>query len=370
MSDVTGQAFLSVDRYQHPDANRETEYTRVNLGMDIELQTNVNTLELGRYERAGEDPGTSDVLIDDFGLGYIHNQEFFDNNPNVTRQRKPDGSSYSEDEIVPFTMTDPFLEFAFDENTDEVTGVRLGFGDAMGILSGDIRNLTGDVNVNIKATGEDLETAESEGDLIDNVLVGLAPLLLSNNAIRSKAKLVYGPEEANAGDLDPVRATHAGVPNGEAFTVEDVPGGTLTLINAASLLGGSSEFEIDANCFLGICGSGDISFIAQNCQVLGITACFPLTNFQSLPVGEVTEEGDERYLTGPEQGLFLSFQTRELDWLEDVSKSNPSAEDFLRATAGGYINIPNGAVEFSLYDALDGIPRYRSEYIDRGQGLF
>lgn len=36
----------------------------------------------------------------------------------------------------------------------------------------------------------------------------------------------------------------------------------------------------------------------------------------------------------------------------------------------GFMNIPSGAVEFSLHDALEGIPRYRTEYIDRGRGLF
>ena len=71
MSEVTGQAFLSVDRDYHPDPAQNTAYTRVNLGMDIEIQTNVDVLEVGRYEREGEREGSSDVLINDFALGYI-----------------------------------------------------------------------------------------------------------------------------------------------------------------------------------------------------------------------------------------------------------------------------------------------------------
>lgn len=70
MSEVTGQAFVSVDRQYHPDANDNTAYTRINLGMDIDIQTNVDVLEMGRYERDGEKPGTSDVYIEDFALGY------------------------------------------------------------------------------------------------------------------------------------------------------------------------------------------------------------------------------------------------------------------------------------------------------------
>lgn len=371
MSEVTGQAFLSVDRNYHPDPSKNTAYTRVNLGMDIEIQTNVDVLEIGRYERDGEKSGTSDVLFENFGLGYINNQQFFDANPEATRQVKPDGTAYAEGEIVPFHISNPFFEFAFDETTDEVVGVRLGFGDSMGILSGDIRNLTGDVNIDIKATGQDLEIAESNGDLIDGVLVGLAPLLLGSNAIKSKAVLVHG-EGPNIGEPDPIRATHAGVPNGERFTVEDVGGGTIFLIKAAGLLGGSSQVEVDADCGpLGlVCGSGDVSFVAQDCQVLGINSCFPLTNFKSLPVGTITENGDERVLSGPQKGLFLAFQTQAVEWLEDVSKTDPQVGDFIQTTPGGFMNIPNGAVEFSLHDALEGIPRYRTEYIDRGRGLF
>src|SRR5690554_1110144 len=109
MSEVTGQAFLSVDRNYHPDPSKNTAYTRVNLGMDIEIQTNVDVLEIGRYERDGEKSGTSDVLIENFGLGYINNQQFFDANPEATRQVKPDGTAYAEGEIVPSTSVTRFL---------------------------------------------------------------------------------------------------------------------------------------------------------------------------------------------------------------------------------------------------------------------
>ncbi|MDX1757875.1 MAG: hypothetical protein R3175_17610 [Marinobacter sp.] len=370
MSEVTGQAFISIDRNSHPDAAENTVYTRVNLGMDIEIQTEVDALELGRYNREGEDVGTSDVLINDFALGYINNQAYFDANPDAARQRKPDGTAYAEGDIVPFSISNPFLEFAFDEDSNEVVGVRLGFGDSMGILSGNIQNLTGDVNVNIKATGEDLESASSNGNLFDQIIVALAPYLVGSNAIQSKAQLVYGEDgDPRLGELDPVRATHAGVPNGEKFIVEDVDGATNTLIQFAGAFS-SSQVKTTASCFLGICGRGDVHIIADECQVLGIDACFPLTNFESLPIGSIEEVNGERRIVAPESGLFLSFQTRDLDWLEDVAKTNPAAADYIRATSGGFFNIPAGAVEFSLGEALEGIDRYRTEYIDRGRGLF
>ena len=370
MASVTGQAFVTVDRQYHPNASNNTSYTRINLGMDIELQTNVDTLELGRYERAGEAAGTSDILINNFALGYIQNQAYFQRNPNAARQMKPDGSAYAEGDIVPFMISNPFFELAYDEVSDEIIGVRIGFGEAMGILSGDIQRLTGDINVNIKATGQDLESASSSGNFFDQIIVSLAPYLVGSNAIRSRAALVYGsPGHPQLGELDPVRATHAGVPNGETFVVENVDGFTTTLIRFAGAFS-SSQVTTDATCFLGICGSGNVYIHANDCQILGIQACFPLTQFQSLPIGTIADVGGERRLIAPESGLFISFQTQEVEWLKDVALTNPAASDFIRATTGGFFNIPAGSVEFSLLEALNGIDRYRSEYIDRGLGLF
>lgn len=361
LSEVTGQAFVSVDRTYHPDADQNTSYTRVNLGMDVDIQTNVDTLELGRYEREGEKEGSSDILIENFALGYINNQAYFDANPKAPRQYRPDGSAYAEGEIVPFNFDNPFFEFAFDEASNEVVGVRLGFGEALGMLSGDIQQLTGDINIMIEDQGEGLSEANSDGNFFDQVIVALAPLLTGDNAIRSRAKLVYGEEgDPRIGELDPVRAEYAGVPNGEVFVVEDVDATTRFLISAVSG-GSSSEIEVVGD---------DIHITAQDCQILGIDACFPLTNFKSLAIGELGDVNGERAIVGPEDGLFLSFQTRDLEWLEDISNTSPDAADFIKATSGAYFNIPNGAVEFNLSEALDGINRYRTEYIDRGNGLF
>ena len=73
LSDVTGQAFVSIDRQYHPDPAENTSYTRINMGMDIEVQTNIDVLEVGRYDRSGEKPGSADLLIENFALGYINN---------------------------------------------------------------------------------------------------------------------------------------------------------------------------------------------------------------------------------------------------------------------------------------------------------
>lgn len=370
MSDVTGQAFLSVDRQYHPDPDNTTSYTRVNLGMDIEIQTNVDVLELGRYEREGEKAGSSDVLIRDFALGYINNQAYYQRNPKAARQYRPDGSSYNENEIVPFMIDNPFFEFAFDEATNEVVGVRLGFGHAMGVLSGKIETLTGNVNVDIIDRGEGLRDASSSGNFFDQLIVLLTPLLEGGSPLATKAQLVYGDDnDPRVGELDPIRAEYIGIPNGEKFVLENA--GSFTRWSVKNLIGWGSSSEIEVpNCSFFSCGSGDIYVYADGCRVLGIDACFDLDIYNSFPIGQVEEVNGERRLTGPADGAFISFQTKDLDWLKDVKKSDLTVEDFIRATSGAFFNIPNGATEVNLNEALNGTDRYRTEYIDRGRGLF
>ncbi|WP_138438211.1 DUF6160 family protein [Marinobacter shengliensis] len=370
MSEVTGQAFLSVDRQYHPDPENTTSYTRVNLGMDIEIQTNVDVLELGRYEREGEKAGSSDVLIRDFALGYINNQAYYQRNPKAARQYRPDGSSYNENEIVPFMIDNPFFEFAFDEATNEVVGVRLGFGDAMGVLSGKIETLTGNVNVDIIDRGEGLRDASSSGNFFDQLIVLLTPLLEGGSPLATKAQLVYGDDnDPRVGELDPIRAEYIGIPNGEKFVLENA--GSFTRWSVKNLIGWGSSSEIEVpNCSFFSCGSGDIYVYADGCRVLGIGACFDLDMYNSFPIGQVEEVNGERRLTGPADGAFISFQTKDLDWLKDVKKSDLTVEDFIRATSGAFFNIPNGATEVNLNEALNGTDRYRTEYIDRGRGLF
>lgn len=370
LSEVTGQAFVSVDRQYHPDASNTTAYTRVNLGMDIDIQTNVDVLEMGRYDRDGEKAGSSDVYIEDFALGYINNQAYYDANPKAPRQRKADGSAYAEGEIVPFSIDNPYFEFAYDQATEEIVGFRLGFGESMGMLSGKIETLTGNVNVDIIDRGEGLSEANSSGNFFDQLIVLLTPLLEGGSPLSTKAELVYGADgDPNLGDLDPVRAEYIGIPNGEKFVLEGASGFTRWSVKNLIGWGSSSEIEVPGCTFFS-CDGGDIYVYAQDCLVLGIDSCFDLDIYNSFPVGTVEEVNGERRLTGPADGAFISFQTKDLDWLKDVKKSNLSPEDFVRATAGAFFNIPNGATEVNLNEALYGTQRVRTEYIDRGRGLF
>ncbi|MBK1875176.1 MULTISPECIES: hypothetical protein [unclassified Marinobacter] len=370
LSEVIGQAFISIDRDYHPDAS--TAYTRINLGMDIEVQTNIDTLELGRYERDGEKPGTSDVLINNFALGYIQNDKFFQDNPEVPEMYKADGTAYAENEVVPFFIENPFIEFAFDQQTQEVIGVRLGFGDAMGILSADIETLTGNVNVMIKDVGGAMKNAKQENPTISDQLIHfLTPILEKNNALETKARLVDGdPNSPTYGEIDEIRSEHIGVPDGERFVLEGAS--TFARLFMKDLLapGSSSKIEVPGCNNLFDCPEGNIEVIAMDCKVLSIQSCFDLGQYRSFAVGELGQTNGERSVVAPVAGAFMSFQTRAVEWVKDVKQGKMTEAEFLQATSGAFFNIPNGATEVNLGEALNGVPRYRSEYIDRGRGLF
>src|SRR3989338_1322707 len=127
LAEITGQALVTLDGLTYGGF----EYTRVNLGADIDLLTNIDELRLGNYSR--NQPNTvsnqpADIWIDNFALGRV------------------DNANSAAAAVVPFQVRDPYLEFAFKTNgagVREVAGIRLGFGRARGDLSGDIHSLTG-----------------------------------------------------------------------------------------------------------------------------------------------------------------------------------------------------------------------------------
>lgn len=366
LSNVSGQAYFSIDKTYHPDESNDTSYTRINMGADIEIQTNIEYMELGRYER--DDPfgvqKPADVIASNFSLGYIYDSAYFQRNPDAARPIKDNGSGYQNGEIVPFKITDPFIEFAYDEGSQEMTGVRIGFGEAQGVLSGNIEALTGNIDVDIRDQGQGMSSANSSGNLADQLLVLLTPLLEGSSPIEAQAQLVD-----KYGNLDPIRSTMIGIADNEQFVLSGASG--FTRWSVKNLLGSFSSSEIDVpNCSFFWCPGGDINIYVKDCKVLGVDACFNLSQFESFPIGSIEEVNGKRYLTGAASGMFISFQTQDLEWLQDVRNQNPNAEDFVRATSGAFFNIPNSSVTVNLEEALYGVEGVRTEYIDRGNGLF
>jgi len=134
LSEYVGQAAVAFDI----DQIGTNSYTRVTLGMETDLQMNINNVELGNYSRAGE------TLAADFAAT---NLAFGSISTNAS-QTQLDGQAYAVNDIVPFELNDPFFEIA-QNSSEELTGFRLGFGEARGQLSGDFSSVSGNIGVDI-----------------------------------------------------------------------------------------------------------------------------------------------------------------------------------------------------------------------------
>ena len=297
LSAMTGQAFINIDQ----TTSGSTDFTKLSFGLDVKTSLNSDLLEFGRYERDGEAVGSSDIRISDFALGSI------DKNGNV----------------VPFEIKDPFIELAFEDNAgkQDLIGVRLGFGGARGQLSGNIEYLTGNIDVGLYGKGNYLESKISCGFL--DLICGAAKLIVGgaygDDDFSAKAALIHG-SGSNKGEADPIRASQIGMLNGQKLSI---PAGT--------------GFD---NFLLGL-------FRSQDCSLLGVNTCFPLTNFKTLDIGDGGEMSE---------GLFLSFQTKAVSWKDGGMNTE--------ASQGAFINIPNGGITVSFPDAIEGISRVRTRYAD------
>jgi len=317
LSGMTGQAFINIDQ----TSSSSIDFTKFTFGLDVKTSLNSDLLELGRYERSGETAGSSDIRISDFALGEI------DSNGN----------------IIPFEIKDPFIELAFEDNggKQDLVGVRLGFGGAKGALSGNIESLTGSVNVSIRDTASGLAAA---GTLLGD----LSAALLASSPIEAEAVLVNG-----SGNLDPIRATKIGIPNGEKFNIYADSLGDRIALNLASVIPGLDCID---GSFFGGCKHGQIT--SNDCGALGIPTCFDLANYNTLDVGEKQSDGSFDFANG----LFLSFQTKPVTWNDGSVSTN--------TVSGAFLNVPNGGLEVTLEQAFTGTERVRTRYVDPYFGGF
>ena len=297
LSDVTGQAFINLTT----DSANGLNFTRVNFGLDVQTQLNIQKLRLGGYDRSGETAGTADIDINNFALGAVND---------VTGQ------------IDPFRIKNPFLELAYSGN--KVVGVRMGFGEAQGYLSGDINRMTGNIAVDLYGKGSYLATQMNCAwyDLICASAKGLVGGTYANSDFSAQAQLVNG-----LGDADPVRATMIGMVDGQTLSI---PSG--------------SGFD---NFLLGL-------FSSNNCSLLSTQTCFPLANYGTFPIGKLNASNE---FTSAAKGVFLSLQTQNVQW-----RDQQDASKFITALAGAFMNIPrnadgSAAINTSFLEAFNGIPR-------------
>ncbi|WP_417661439.1 DUF6160 family protein [Pseudomonas sp.] len=300
LSGVSGQAFINLTT----DQNAGIDYTRLNLGLNVETQLNIKKLELGKYDRAGEAAGTADILIDNFALGTVN----------------------ADDTVNPFQITDPYLELAYDGN--KVVGVRVGFGEAKGYLSGDIERLTGNIPIKIEGSASPIFDA---ANTFEDILLTLAGVTRST-ALQADAGLV-----TQGGDPDSIRATYSGLENGQRLSCSDcnLTGFTDALLSL---------------------------FSSRGCEVLSLPTCFPLSNFKSLPVGNLNlaDNPNTAAIEGAARGFFLSLQTQDVAWRDRDSNA------FRNVLAGAFLNIPNyrdengnvvAPIKLNFEQAFNGIAR-------------
>tara|TARA_R110001592_G_scaffold199185_3_gene447629 strand:- start:4820 stop:5719 length:900 start_codon:yes stop_codon:yes gene_type:complete len=134
LSEYVGQAAVAFD----VDQIGTSSYTRVTLGMEADLQMNINNVELGNYAKAGE------TLAADFAATNLAFGSISTNSAQV----QLDGQTYAANDIVPFELNDPFFEIA-QNASEELIGFRLGFGEARGQLSGDFTSMSGNIGADI-----------------------------------------------------------------------------------------------------------------------------------------------------------------------------------------------------------------------------
>jgi hypothetical protein len=303
LSNTTGQAFINVDRLQtaRNSANQTIDTTKITLGLDIKTSLNADLLDLGNYERNGS--AGSDIRINDFALGKID----------------------STGGIIPFEISDPFIELAFNKDAsgkEHLIGLRLGFGGAKGALSGNIESLTGKVNVDIVGNAAPIRAAAYNTSFGWAKVAALTLAGVSDSTrLRAAAELVQ-----SNGVPNPVRATMVGIPNEDVLKCE-----------SGCSLGGLSSF------LLSLFESGD-------CAVLGIDTCFPINTYSTLEVGNKQSDGTFTQSSG----LYLSFLSEKVTWGSEVTP----------AETGAFLNVPNGGLEVDFQQAFSGIERARTKYVD------
>ena len=331
LAEIYGQAFVALDT----DSFGTFDYIRATLGMEVTTQLNIDEIKLGEYHRwengsacfdctgneLGLEKQPADIWIENFSLGAIAE----------TSGVEMDGNYYEAGDIIPFQLIDPYLEVVSEGG--ELVGIRAGVKKARGIFGGNIRSLTGNIPIKIKDTASALTRAPNRPWWI-----GLAGAILGNTPVEGQASLVTKPEKNSSGEIDfttggrsdRIRATHIGLPDNSNFSIGPIP-------------------------FI-----GNIDFKTTDCNLFGIPTCFPLSQFESLNVGEKQSDGT----FDPTGGWFLSFQKKAVEWTDPVDHTK------VLAPAGAFFNVPVGGVELTLDEAFNGVQRRRVEYIDRGNGLF
>ena len=137
MSEVQGQALMTVDNIE----GGTHSFTRVTMGMDVKTRLNVDNAIVGG------DAAGADLNVSDLALGHYVRDE---------NRTQIDGQTYGVDDVVRFQGAQPYFELA--RRGGELSGFRMGFGEARGTLSGNFASFSGNLGIKLnKADGTQVD---------------------------------------------------------------------------------------------------------------------------------------------------------------------------------------------------------------------
>lgn len=321
LSYTTGQAFITVDASSYVDGANRYEFTKINLGLDIEIQSNIDELRLAEFDRTGDpdladETQAADIIIKNFALGRV------------------DDYDTSDPKIIPFLIKDPYIELAYKDDGAggrQIAGFRLGFGQAKGDLSGDFQSLTGNMEGLITGSASIAYDVGCGSGGSVGFWDCLALSIAGDTEIQAVAKLLdkdTGLARLNGTYVK--RASWLGIPQGDSFSA---PSGGLI----GALVPGLSEVD--------------------DCKSLGLDACFPVSSYQSFYVGDPSTDNFE---AGSAKGIFMSLQSQAVPW------QNYAGAGRIATDKGAFMNFSsytdsNGQRRYpfvvDLYSALTGTTR-------------
>lgn len=390
LSAITGQAFITVSTSSFQQNGIDYQFTKLNIGAIIETLFNADLLKIGEFTRTADDSRTgdgtvritnefgeevlsghkydtnnngvydADIIIENFALGHIEYAGFsYEEALEAAKQTANNGGNASEQffndytsklsdsadlaKIVPFLLENPYLELAKVVSGDDqrFAGVRLGFENGLGYLSGDLISLTGNIRGLVR--GQDVEACvELLFTCIPIAVSFTTPfeLIDGSDALGNASARGDGSNRFEAANLK--RASWLGPQNGTSVdvTLDDLFDFPLTVAVTgcdAKLLGISTN----------------------------VNTCFASTGFESIFIGDTgvdrTKSAEEQLDESAAQGVFISLQNENVPWENTSGVGDPR----VLTETGAFLNIPsfsseNGVtypINVTFQEAELGLPR-------------
>tara|TARA_B100001245_G_scaffold85968_1_gene62015 strand:+ start:2122 stop:3330 length:1209 start_codon:yes stop_codon:yes gene_type:complete len=347
LSEIAGQAFITVDTSSYSDPTYGNfEFSKINLGVDIEIQANTDSVKLGTFDRAYGSEGTAPLIDVEYvdskrvptyrdanndGIVDVNDSDIHLDNLALGRV-----DDYDSDNpvIVPFRIHNPYIELAYAVDTNNVrriAGVRIGAESGYGNLSADLISLTGKFDGLVIGNLSDAQKFACDTNATDGQcgVLTLAVAAFGDPIIYSELGLLDGatgdpiPPASDDGALYIKRAQWAGIRNGDYFTTQGASDAVKWAIESLA--------------------------VSDKCSALGVQTCFNIGIYDSIYVGvDDADSTDDNFEDNGARGVFVSLQSEVVPW-EDLSGLPDATRVY--AEHGAYLNS-------AKYMAGDGNERY------------